>query len=282
MKEIEVWVKREDLIHPEIMGNKWRKLKYNLLDARAKGKKTLITKGGAYSNHIAATAAAAKAYGFEALGIIRGQELLVDSNLTLKTANKNGMKLQFVDRASYKEISEITFHLEDGDFFIPEGGTNSLAIQGVSELVQEIDDFYDIIATSIGTGGTLCGLLKGLEGNCQILGFSSLKGDFMIKEIEHLRQEFNIPWKNYHLDLNYHFGGYGKVLTSLVAFINEFKAEFGISLDPIYTGKMFYGVWDKVKNDQIAKGSRILLLHTGGLQGASGFNARFPESAISI
>lgn len=275
-------MKREDLIHPEIMGNKWRKLKYNLLEASATGKKRLITKGGAYSNHIAATAAAAKTYGFDSLGIIRGQELNTQSNLTLKTAHKNGMKLQFVDRAAYKEISEMTFPLDNDDFFIPEGGTNSLAIKGVSELIDEIDDSYNIIATSIGTGGTLCGLLKGLEGNYQIMGFSALKGDFMIKEIEHLRQEFNIPWKNYHLNLDYHFGGYGKVTHSLVAFINEFKAQFGISLDPIYTGKMFYGVWDKVKNDQIAKGSRILLLHTGGLQGVSGFNARFPESAISI
>ena len=264
------------------MGNKWRKLKYNLIEAKASGKNRIVTKGGAYSNHIAATAAAAKTYGFQSVGIIRGHELHPQSNQTLQEAQNNGMKLLFVDRNKFREISPATFPLEEGDYFLPEGGTNSLALKGAAEVIEEIDKPFDIICVPVGTGGTLCGLLMGLQGNSELWAFSSLKGDFMIAEIEKMCSAFKIPWRNYRLELDYHFGGYGKTSSSLITFINEFRDQFGLCLDPIYTGKMFYGVWDKVKNDQIAKGSRVLLLHTGGLQGINGFNARFPESAISM
>lgn len=274
-KKVEVFVKREDLIHPEIMGNKWRKLKYNLEEARKLGCKRLVTMGGAFSNHIAATAAAAELYGFKSKGIIRGNELSPDSNVTLKTAHKKGMELQFVNRDEFREFRSETIAHRDGDYWLPEGGTNALALRGVSELIDEIDLEYDVIVTPVGTGGTMAGLLKGLRGQKRIYGFSALKGTFIRQEFNKLCLENEVNYLNYELITDYHFGGYGKINQDLKGFIHSFKQEFGFLLDPVYTGKMFFGVCEKVKNNQIAPTTRLLLLHTGGLQGIQGYqNAR--------
>ncbi|MEO9871653.1 1-aminocyclopropane-1-carboxylate deaminase/D-cysteine desulfhydrase [Ekhidna sp.] len=275
-KHIRLFVKRDDLIHPEIMGNKWRKLNYNIEAMRQEGKKTLITMGGAFSNHIAATAAAAKIYAFEAIGVIRGEELNTKSNTTLELASKNGMTLEFISRQNFKDIREKPSLLTDkypDYYFLPEGGTNDLAIKGTKEILEEIEIEFDVLATPIGTGGTFAGLLASSSSE-KILGISSLKGSFMHKEIADLLKKNSIDRSNYQLSTDYHFGGYGKTTSELIDFINWFKEKFNIPLDPIYTGKSFFGVWDMIKKGKFEKNLKIVLLHTGGLQSISGFNRK--------
>lgn len=266
-KEIEVFVKREDLIHEEIMGNKWRKLKYNLEEAKKLKKKRLVTFGGAYSNHIAATAAAAALYGFESKGIIRGEELNASSNRTLRTAASKGMTLEFVSREQFRELKTSYPDMLPEDYLLPEGGTNAMALMGVAELIEEVDISFDVLVTPVGTGGTLVGLLAGLNGRSEVWGFSALKGEFIQEEIRKLCMANSLNHTNYKLFTNYHFGGYGKINQDLKGFMHTFKQEFDFLLDPVYTGKMFFGVWENVKNNQIAPGTRLLVLHTGGLQG---------------
>jgi len=276
-KKIQLFVKRDDLLHEEIMGNKWRKLKYNLAEAKNQGKKTILTLGGAYSNHIYATAAAGVEFDFRTIGIIRGDELRVDSNETLRFAARKGMKLQFVDRKTYRAYREDPVSLARSYpdcYILPEGGTNELAIKGCMELVSEIEDHFDLIALPIGTGGTLSGVLAGVNESQHVLGISSLKGDFMHKEIIELLSQFQVKNRNYEVNTDFHFGGYGKTTPQLIDFINWFKVEFSVSLDPIYTGKCFFAVWDMINNDKFEKNLKIVLLHTGGLQGILGFNRK--------
>lgn len=276
-KSIQLFVKRDDLIHEEIMGNKWRKLKYNLLEATRQGKKNIVTLGGAHSNHIYATAAAGTEHGFKTIGIIRGEELNPSSNPTLQFAASQNMKLEFVDRSTYRKLREDSSALADqypDSYILPEGGTNELAIKGCSELIDEILFDFDAISLPIGTGGTFCGVLDRVKEHQHVLGISSLKGDFMKKEVESMLNQFGILKKNYSIDTSSHFGGYGKTTAELIDFINWFKEEFRIPLDPIYTGKSFFAVWDMIKNDKFEKNLKIILLHTGGLQGISGFNRK--------
>lgn len=269
-----MYVKRDELTHPEVMGNKWRKLKYNLEAAQNQGKKQLITMGGAFSNHIAATASAAKEFGFDAVGIIRGEELNEDSNATLQKAVADGMKLIFVSRTDYKGYRQDPGLLEEqfpNSYFLPEGGTNHLAIQGCEEIIDEITTEFDLIACPIGTGGTFCGLVKSANANQQVLGFSALKGYFIHEEVQLMLEKYGITNQNHEIYTNYHFGGYGKTTKELIEFMNWFEENFQIPLDPIYTGKCFSGVWDMVKRNKFEKNLRIVLLHTGGLQGIQGF-----------
>lgn len=273
-----MYVKRDDLTHPEIMGNKWRKLKYNLEAAKSAGYDGILTLGGAYSNHIAATAAACAENNLKSIGIIRGQELSPKSNPTLEYAYKKGMQLIFIDRDEYKLVRndpKVALAKKYPEFFIlPEGGTNDHAIKGCRELLDEIVIDFDWIVTPIGTGGTFLGLLSGLKQNRRILGVSSLKGSFIHDEIEKLRNRFHIQNSNYEVCDAYHFGGYGKATDTLIDFINWFKEMFDIPLDPIYTGKSFFGVFDMIKKGKFEKNLRIVLLHTGGLQGIEGFNRK--------
>lgn len=272
-----MFVKRDDLIHPEIMGNKWRKLKYNLLEMREKSLSKLVTMGGAYSNHIAATAAAAHENGFKAIGIIRGEELMVSSNPTLEFAHSKGMQLEFVNRDIFRGWRENTSILKEkypDHYFLPEGGTNELAINGCAELMDEINIDFDSIITPIGTGGTFSGMVAGGKDQRKIIGISCLKGDFIHSYISELLESHEIRSNNYQIIDNYHFGGYGKANAELIDFINWFKENFGIQLDPIYTGKSFFAVWDMIKTDKFEKNLRIVLLHTGGLQGIEGFNRK--------
>ncbi|WP_420317408.1 1-aminocyclopropane-1-carboxylate deaminase/D-cysteine desulfhydrase [Ekhidna sp.] len=275
-KKIRLYVKRDDLIHPEIMGNKWRKLKYNLLKMKEESKDSLITMGGAFSNHIAATAAAAKEYGIKSIGIIRGDELKVDSNPTLQKAHADGMQLQFVSREEYKNLRDHPTSLIDSypnHYYLPEGGTNEYAIRGCSEILDEIPVPFDVMVTPIGTGGTMVGLIKSAV-NQKIIGVSCLKGSFIYKEIKNLVKSEVIKNTNYSILEDYHFGGYAKTNAELIDFINWFKENFNIQLDPIYTGKTFFGVWDMIKTDKFEKNLRIVLLHTGGIQGILGFNRK--------
>lgn len=275
-KQLTVWVKRDDLLHPEIMGNKWRKLKYNLEQAKKEGKKCLMTMGGAYSNHIAATAAAAQEYGFKSIGIIRGDELSEASNPTLQFASIKGMELRFISRSDfrkYRENPHLIGYSEDV-YFLPEGGTNDLALAGCEEIVQEINIDFDLMVCPIGTGGTLAGIASSLSAHQKILGISALKGDFMKTHMADLLSKHRIDLSKADVNTTYHFGGYAKTAPELVDFMNWFKEKFSIQLDPIYTGKSFFAVWNMVKKNKFEKNLRIVLLHTGGLQGIEGFNRK--------
>lgn len=279
-----VYIKREDLIHPIVSGNKYRKLKYNILQAKAENKMKLLTFGGAFSNHIAAVAFAAKENDFESIGIIRGEELRdkIENNPTLQFAQNCGMQFEFVSRESYRIKEEFSFieNLKQkyGDFYlIPEGGTNELAIKGCEEILVEEDDFFDYICCAVGTGGTISGIINSAKLHQKVLGFPALKGDFLKDEIRKFV-------KNNHWDFitNYHFGGYGKVNDDLIGFINAFYKQIKIPLDPIYTGKMVFGVIDLIKSNYFPEGSKILIIHTGGIQGIQGMNIKLKNKKAQL
>jgi 1-aminocyclopropane-1-carboxylate deaminase len=275
-------MKREDLIHPLVSGNKFRKLKYNLLEAKEQKKTTVLSFGGAFSNHIAAVAYAGPQNGFRTIGIIRGEELgsQQDLNPTLSFAKSCGMQFEFVSREAYRLKSEESFiqnlRSKFGDFYlVPEGGTNALAIKGCQEILTEQDADFDFICCAIGTGGTISGLINSAYPHQKVLGFPALKGDFLNDEIRIFAQNEN--WK---LISDYHFGGYGKVNEELIAFMNHFFSTTQILLDPIYTGKMVYGVLDLIANNYFPSGSKILMIHTGGLQGIQGMNEKLSRKNV--
>ncbi len=283
-KNIILALKREDLLHPFVSGNKYRKLKYNLKAAQEKGCSTLLTFGGAFSNHIAAVAYAGRERGIKTIGVIRGEELHENwhQNPTLAQAYENGMRFKFVSRQAYKEKEHIEFiallKKEYGDFYlIPEGGTNPLAVKGCEEILVAQDSEFDIICTCVGTGGTVAGLINTSHQHQQVLGFSALKGDFLKETINQITIKHN--WR---LLTEYHFGGYAKITSELVVFINNFKAETGIPLDPIYTGKMLFGLFHMIKNDNFAKGTKILAVHTGGIQGIEGMNTVLKKKNLPL
>jgi len=277
--EISLFIKREDELHPFISGNKYRKLKYNLIEASNQKQHTLVTFGGAYSNHISATAAAGFEYNFKTIGIIRGDELATNleqtlkNNPTLKFASEHNMKFHFVSRSDYrnKTTPEFIEKLKEkfGDFYlVPEGGTNNLAVKGCEEILNKKDKQYDVICCSIGTGGTISGLINSSKNHQNVIGFPALKGDFLQNEIK----KYVLTNYNWSLNTNYHFGGYAKVSEELITFINNFKRETQIPLDPVYTGKMMFGIVDLIKKNYFKKGTKILAIHTGGLQGIDGMN----------
>ena len=279
---VELFIKREDLIHPFVSGNKFRKLKYNLLQAKAENQTTLITFGGAFSNHIAATAFAGKENNFKTIGIIRGEELRtkINENPTLQFAKQCGMQLEFVTREEYrnKESLEFIENLKQkfGNFYlIPEGGTNQLAVKGCEETLNEDDFIYDYICVCVGTGGTISGIINNSFCHQKILGFPALKGDFLQKDICKFATN-----NNWELITDYHFGGYGKVSNELIQFMNQFYAETKISLDPIYTGKLVFGVIDLINKNYFPDDSKILLIHTGGLQGIAGMNMKLKNKNL--
>ena len=267
-------IKREDELHPHISGNKFRKLKYNLINATKLGYKTLLTFGGAYSNHIAAVASAGKEFGFKTIGVIRGEELInkIKTNPTLQFAKSCGMEFYFISREAYRKKNAPDFiqNLNNmfGNFYLlPEGGTNDLAIKGCEEILNNTDKEIDYVCSAVGTGGTIAGIINSSHTNQSILGFSALKGTFQTSEIEKYTSQ-----TNFSIIDDYCFGGYAKVNQELIEFINKFKAKTSISLDPIYTGKMIFGIFDLMKKGYFKKGSTILAIHTGGLQGIEGMN----------
>ncbi|WP_413614498.1 1-aminocyclopropane-1-carboxylate deaminase/D-cysteine desulfhydrase [Flavobacterium sp. N502540] len=283
-KGISLTIKREDLIHPFVSGNKFRKLKYNLLQAKAEHQETLLTFGGAFSNHIAAVAYAGKEQGFRTIGVIRGEELFdkIEENPTLKFAQENGMQFEFVTRDAYRNKNEDFFigKLKDkfGDFYlVPEGGTNELAVKGCEEILTEEDAIFDFVCCAVGTGGTISGLINSALPHQKILGFPALKGDFLTDEIRIFAKK-----DNWDLISDYHFGGYGKVNLELIEFINAFFEENKVPLDPIYTGKMIFGVIDLIHKNYFPEHSRILLIHTGGLQGIEGMNIKLKQKKLPI
>ncbi len=282
-KDIELWIKREDLIHKDVSGNKFRKLKYNIDQAKQEGKDTVLTFGGAFSNHIVATAVAGHILGIKTIGVIRGDELagkldkVLKENDTLRVAHENGMVFEFVTRERYRQKKEPSF-IEElkqkfGDVYIvPEGGTNHFAIKGCQEILKEEDQHFDYICSAVGTGGTISGLINSLKPHQKAIGFPALKGEFLKTEIENY-----VHNQNWRLEHGYNFGGYAKYNQDLVDFINDFYKQTQIPLDPVYTGKLLYGLIDLIKKDTFKKGTKILAVHTGGLQGILGFNNRLKK-----
>jgi 1-aminocyclopropane-1-carboxylate deaminase len=280
----EVEIRREDLIHPFISGNKYRKLKYNIREVKRLKIKTLLTFGGAFSNHISAAAYAGKINNFKTIGVIRGEELenKIEENPTLKFAKSCGMEFLFVSREAYRKKSETSFFekLKEkyGDFYlIPEGGTNELAVKGCEEILNPEDDIYDYICTCVGTGGTISGIINASKRHQKILGFPALKGDFLKGDIRKFAK-----YENWELIKAYHFGGYGKIKPELITFINTFKRDYNIPLDPIYTGKMMFGILDLIKNGFFPKNAKILVVHSGGLQGIAGMNKKLKQKNLPL
>ncbi len=288
-KKVSLFIKREDKIHKFVSGNKFRKLKYNLQEAKLQNKQTLLTFGGAYSNHILATAVAGNIAGFKTIGVIRGDELannldkVLERNATLREASKNGMLFKFVSREEYRQKESVFFiqklKEEFDDFYlIPEGGTNDLAIKGCQEILKKEDEKFDYICLAVGTGGTISGVINASSEVFQkVIGFPALKGDFLSDEIKK-----RITKKNWELQNDYHFGGYGKYNQELIQFINQFKKKTNVLLDPIYTGKMMFGVLDLIEKKYFKKNSKILVIHTGGLQGIEGVNSILKKKKLEL
>ncbi|GAB4032324.1 1-aminocyclopropane-1-carboxylate deaminase/D-cysteine desulfhydrase [Spirosoma gilvum] len=277
---IRLLIKRDDLLHPHISGNKWRKLKYNLLAAREQGFDTLLTFGGAYSNHLYATAAAGQEFGFRTIGIVRGEELAhAPRNNTLQACETYGMTLHFVSRTDYRQKEEAAFQAglfaKFGPCYIlPEGGTNELAIQGTAEIIPEIiaqlGSTPDYVCCPVGTGGTVAGLAQSAPFGTQIMGFVVLKGvAWASLQIDPLQNQSGQSGDWPELIHDYHFGGYAKTTPDLIQFIRGFEQRTGVLLDQVYTGKMMYGIYDLARRGYFRAGATVVAIHTGGLQGRS-------------
>ena len=280
----QVSLKPEYLIHPTVSGNKYRKLKYNLQKVQSENYKGILTFGGAFSNHIAATAAAGMALNIPTVGVIRGEELASkkELNSTLNYAKSCGMHLEYVSRSDYKQKNDpayLKLLLENFKNFyvIPEGGTNGLAIKGCQEILSQEDLTFDIICCAVGTGGTIAGLINSSLPTQKIIGFPALKGGFLNEDICKFASQSN--WELWDA---YHFGGYAKVDSKLITFMNYFKTTYKIPLDPVYTAKMMYGIFDAIQTGKIPKNAKVLAIHTGGLQGVEGMNLRLKQKQLEL
>ncbi len=268
-KKIELWLKRDDLIHPIISGNKWRKLKYILDHVLSLNAQTIISMGGAYSNHLHALAFAGKQLNLHTIGYIRGERPKQFSS-TLSDLERWGMELRFVSRSDYRILRQYKNYnslpgIQRGEYWLPEGGATKLALKGVAEILMEIEIKYDCLCVPCGTGTTMAGLINASLTDCHIYGFSALKGGgFLLKDIEPLLIANNNNWS---IQLAYHFGGFAKANTELLLFIERFFNQYGIELEQVYTGKMLYGLFDLIKKDFFKSGQKIVAVHTGGLQG---------------
>lgn len=261
---IHLQLKRDDLINPEIPGNKWRKLRYNLQAAREQGFTRLLTFGGAYSNHIRATAAAGRRWGFDTVGVIRGEEHK-PLNDSLAYAAECGMTLTYLDRTTYRRKTEpdvlAALARQFGPCYVlPEGGSNGLAVRGTAELVDEITTEFDVICCATGTGGTLAGIASGLPGPERALGFAVLKGaQFLEEEVRRLQREtYGTATTNWTVDLGFHFGGYAKRTTVLDDFVIDFTERHGVTLDWVYEAKMMYGIFARTEAGDFPPGTRII------------------------
>jgi 1-aminocyclopropane-1-carboxylate deaminase len=277
-------VKREDLLDPQVSGNKYRKLKYILEEAKTQQVQQLLTFGGAFSNHLAALASAGKRMGFSTLGIVRGEEWQskIDESPTLTFCKTMGMELHCVSRAAYqlKEKSlEVAVHIKRNPqlLLIPEGGTSHLAVKGCREILTQQDQEFDTVCCSIGTGGTMAGLMEAAAKHQTVIGYNALKNEGILATLETLT-----PKKNGHVDNDYTFGGYAKVNEELIRFINTFYQQTNIPLDPVYTGKLVFGIFERIKLNQWYWGKRILIIHSGGLQGIQGMNQRLKKKGMPI
>lgn len=277
-KSVRLFIKREDLIHPEISGNKYWKLFYNFNDYLEKNssERMIITFGGAYSNHIYTVSALGKMSGIKTLGIIRGEELeeKCQENPTLRKANENGMEFRFVSREDYREKENLTKELHEefpAALIIPEGGSNELAVKGIQNMLTEETKEFDYLCSAVGTGGTLAGISRYAAENQKVLGFKVVEDSSLDRKV--------FDWsgtKNFEL-ISASFGAYGKISSENIRFINDFKEKYGIQLDPIYTGKMMQKLFEMIDENYFEEGSKILAFHTGGLQGIEGANLKLQK-----
>lgn len=277
---INLYLLRADLNHPQVSGNKLFKLKYNLEEAKRQKKEAILSFGGAYSNHIAAMAAAEKEQGFKTFGIIRG-ERTAELNPTLGFAQKQGMQLHFVSREEYRRKDDPGFldslRISDFDpmntYIIPEGAANTLAVKGCMEIRDHIQIPFDYVCCACGTGTTLAGIILSLHEKEKALGFQVLKGEgYMRTEVQRWLDEFQSPKNSWTINEEHHFGGYAKLKPELISFMEQFERTHNIPLDFIYTGKMMYGIYDLIKKGYFQRGETVIAIHTGGLQGNAGFN----------
>jgi 1-aminocyclopropane-1-carboxylate deaminase len=270
---VSLWIKRDDLLHPIISGNKWRKLKYNLDEALSLGADILISMGGAYSNHLHALAYIGRILKLKTIGIIRG-ERPYQLTATLEDMQNWGMELRFINRTDYRlyrnnKHSQNLADLKPNGYWIPEGGANILALKGVAELVNEIEIPFDTLCVGCGTGATLAGLITALSSQKTALGFAALKNAaFLDADVQSL---LKVDYGNWKLFQDYHCGGFAKINPMLLQFINQFEQLSSIPLEPVYTGKMLYGLYDLIGKGYFKPGQRIIAIHTGGLQGKRGY-----------
>ncbi|MGR3220772.1 MAG: 1-aminocyclopropane-1-carboxylate deaminase/D-cysteine desulfhydrase [Candidatus Anammoxibacter sp.] len=278
--QVTLYIKRDELNHKEISGNKWRKLKYNIVELKRQNIDTVLTFGGAYSNHISATAAAGKLFGFKTIGVIRGEEY-PELNPTLQFAAECNMRLHYMDRTTYrkKESEEVIRLLRQkyGVFFlIPQGGANIQGIKGCMEIVDSAMHDFDYLCCACGTGATLTGIITQLKSHQTALGFPALKnGEFLRNDVNSFLKQLKNCNDNWQLITNYHFGGFAKYNSKLIDFIVRFKELHNVRLDPVYTGKTVYGIYDLAQTGFFPKGSKICVIHTGGIQGLEGFKHRY-------
>lgn len=272
-KNVRLFIKREDLTHPEISGNKYWKMFYNVKKYLEKeiSERKIITFGGAFSNHIAAAAALGREFGIETLGIIRGDELenSWQENPTLSLAHKNGMTFRFVTREVYRDKKTLMKNLQEEfpeSLVVPEGGTNENAVEGIQFMLTEETQDFDYLCSAIGTGGTISGIAKFAKPHQKVLGFKAVKDDSLESRISKLsgKQNFTL--------FDASDGGFGKIIDENVRFINEFYQKFGIVLEPVYTGKMLRKIFELIEENYFPENSKILAFHTGGLQGIEGAN----------
>ncbi len=267
--DIELWMKRDDQLHPVISGNKWRKLKFILDHALYSGADTIISMGGMYSNHLHALAYVGKALGLKTIAYIRGDnpDLLTPTLVDLKAW---GMELRFISRTEYRQLRQYKGSLDlpglkPQQYWLPEGGAQALALNGVAELVAEIEIAYDYLCVPCGTGATLAGLIAATEDHVALLGFAALKNaGFLNTDVSTLLKQSKSNW---HINLDYHFGGFASTTPELLSFISAFEAKTTIQLEPVYTGKMMYALYDLISKGHFSTGQRIIAVHTGGLQG---------------
>ncbi len=278
--DVNVLMKRIDLVHSVISGNKWYKMKYNIVEMKKLGIKTMLTFGGAYSNHIHAAAHAGKIFGFKTIGLIRGEEH-IRLNSTLQAAVDDGMELQYVDRTTFRkrETEEFLKSIRErfGNVYIlPVGGTNKIALKGCKEIVEQIEVDYDYICSASGSGGTFAGIIVGLNGNKRGIAFPALKGgEFLEDVISDLVSEYTgKTFSNWQLNTDYHFNGFGKLSKELIDFTHEFNELNGFELDYIYTNKMMFGIADLIKRKFFKSGETIVAIHSGGLQGNEGMKEK--------
>lgn len=270
---IELWLKRDDLLHPIVSGNKWRKLKYVLDHALSIGSNTLVSMGGAYSNHLHALAYVGRELGLKTIGLIRG-EPGPSLTPTLTDLQHWGMELRFVSRSDYRLLRQYRDcqalpGLQANQYWLPEGGAQTLALQGVAEIVTELDIDYDMLCVPCGTGTTLAGLISAAPPQVSVIGFAALKNaGFLINDVATILPQ---QYDNWQINLDYHFGGFASTTIELMAFIEDFERQTAIELDPVYTGKMMFGLFDLIAKQQLKPGQRIIAIHTGGLQGKRGF-----------
>ncbi len=271
-RKVELWLKRDDLLHPIISGNKWRKLKYCLHHALALKKTTLISMGGAYSNHLHALAFVGKTLSLQTKAFIRGEQP-AQLNPTLRDLVENGMELEFISRSAYRQLRNFKAwdalpDLKSDAYWIPEGGATELALIGVGEILAEINQDYNVLCTACGTATTLAGLIKAAPKEKQLLGFAALKGaDFLNTDVHALLKNQSGLAKNWQLKLDAHCGGFGKTTPALLDFIRDFEQRQQIPLEPIYTGKMLFALYGLIAEGFFPAGQKIIALHTGGLQG---------------